>query len=444
MDLLAPLPTVIGDLLQSGWVRETGFVLLVTLLAWPLARLAESRIADPADTRREISAVRALVRTAVWPVLALGLSAVGLEILRRAAPSWLGESSGVLPILGFFLALRLLRQLIRESLPPGPQRRRLRRGLVPMLFVLAVLQQLGLLAPTIEFLRRPLVTLGDTAISLFSILVALAMILGASLVGQIVQALLSRRVLPRLGVEVAVSDAIGVVVRYGLLVLGVVIGVELLGFDLTTLKIAFGALGVGIGFGLQNVVNNFTSGLILLFERTVKRGDILTVEGTDGRVQHVGLRASVLRTREGDDLILPNSILVENMVTNYSYGDELKRVDVGIGVSYASDPNTVRDLLVDVAGAHEEVLPQPPPSVFFDGFGDSSIDFTLRVWIRDAWKLPQVRSDLFFAVWYALKDAGIEIPFPQRDLHLRSAVPLPVDGPGRPAPAKPSETEGEA
>mgnify|MGYP002395665410 CR=1 FL=1 len=417
---------VLTALATSGWIREAGFVVAVTLLAWPIARLAERRIVDPEGSPREVSAVRNLVRAIVWPVLALGLSAIGLELLRRARPDWIGESNGVLPILGFFLILRLVRQLLRETLPVGPQRRRLRRGLAPTLFVLAVLQQLELLGPTVNFLQTPLFTLGDTPISAFSILVAIGIILGASVLGQIVQALISRRVLPRLGVEVAVADAIGTVLRYTLVVFGVLIGVELVGFDMTTLKIAFGALGVGIGFGLQNVVNNFTSGLILLFERTVKRGDILTVEGQDGRVQHVGLRSSVIRTREGDDLILPNSILVENMVTNYSYGDDLKRVDVALGVSYASDPNTVREVLLEVAKKHDDVLPTPPPTVFFESFGDSSIDFTLRCWIRDAWKYPTVHSHLMFSVWYALKDAGIEIPFPQRDLHLRSAIPLPV------------------
>ena len=413
--------------ISSDWVREVSVVLVVTLLAWPFARWIAARVSEEKAERREIDVLRGLVRASIWPVLALGLSAIGLRILREVRPEWLGESEGVLPILVFFLVLRVVRQLLRDLLPPGPQRRRLRRGIAPTLFLMMVLQQLGLLAPTIEFLQRPLVTLGDTAISVFSILVAVAFVFGASLVGQVVQAVLGHRVLPRVGVDVPVAEAIGTVVRYVVVVFGVIASIEVLGFDLTTLKIAFGALGVGIGFGLQNVVNNFTSGLILLFERTVKRGDVLTVEGTDGRVQKVGLRASVIRTREGDDLIMPNSILVENMVTNYSYGDELKRVDVAVGVSYASDPNHVREILLGVARRYDEVLEDPEPSVFFEAFGESSIDFSVRVWIADAWRLPIVRSRLLFDIWYALKDAGIEIPFPQRDLHLRSAVALPVE-----------------
>ena len=424
---IGSVPDLLTRLAASGWIREAGFVLAVTLLAWPISLLLTRRIVEHTEgERREIGALRRLLRVAVWPVAALALSAVGLEILRELRPEWLGERSGVLPIVGFFLVLRLVNQLLREVLPPGRRRRRLRRVVAPTLFVLLVLQQLQLLDPTVEVLRRPLVTAGDTPISLFSILLAIAVVLGASVVGRIVQAVLGHRVLPRMGIEVPVAEAVGTVVRYALVVLGVLVGVEFVGFDLTTLKIAFGALGVGIGFGLQNVVNNFTSGLILLFERTVERGDVLTVDGTDGRVQRVGLRASVLRTREGDDLIMPNSILVENKVINYSYGDELKRVDVPVGVSYRSDPNRVREILLEVASSCDDVLAEPEPGVLFEAFGESSIDFTLRCWIDDAWKLPQVRSRLLFEIWYALKADGIEIPFPQRDLHLRSAVELPV------------------
>ena len=417
-------------LVESTWVRQMGVLLGVSLLSWPFARLLQGRLsAGETQERREFRVGAALARAAVWPVLALGSTAVTLEVWQTLSPQSLGlatdDTSRVLSILVFFLVWRLINTLLLELMPKSPARRRIRRGLVPLLFVLIVLEQLGLLAPLVEFLQRPLVTLGGTHLTVFAMLVATAMVIGATVIAQIVQAVLGHSVLPRFGVEIPVAEAIATVVRYVLVLLGLVWGLEILGFDLTTLKIAFGALGIGIGFGLQNIVNNFTSGLILLFERSVKRGDVLTVEGTDGRVQRIGLRASVIRTRGGDDLIMPNSILVENMVTNYSYNDELKRVDVDLGVSYAADPNTVRDVLLKVAANAEGILAQPAPSVLFTGFGESSIDFQLRVWIADAWQHPTRRSDLHFDVWYALKEVGIEIPFPQRDLHLRSGE-LPV------------------
>ena len=282
------VPGLLGGLAASGWVREVGILLAVTLLTWPLSLLLTHRIPEHvADERHETGVLRRFLRVVVWPLAALMFSAVGLEVLRHLRPDWVGQSSGVLPILGFFLVFRLVNQLLREVLPPGSRRRRLRRVVVPTLFVLLVLQQLQLLDPTIRVIQRPLVTAGDTPISLFS-------------------------------------------------------------------------------------------------------------------------------------------ILVENKVINYSYGDELKRVDVPVGVSYRSDPNRVREILLEVARACDDVLAKPEPGVLFEAFGESSIDFTLRSWIDDAWKLPQVRSRLLFEIRYALMADGIEIPFPQRDLHLRSAVELPL------------------
>lgn len=433
-DLSLDLASWWSELSRSAWVRQMGILLAVTLLSWPVALLLRNRVAlGSASERREVRVLRALIRSTVWPVLALGLSAVVLKAWRSVSPQTfqevLGDATasggGVLPILVFFLVWSLINTLLLELMPKTPARRRIRRGVVPLLFALLVLQQLGLLGPLVDFLQRPLITLGDTSVTFFGILIATAVVVGASIVAQIVQSVVGHAVLPRFGVERPVAEAIATVVRYTMVVLGAIWGLEILGFDLTTLKIGLGALGIGIGFGLQNIVNNFTSGLILLFERSVKRGDVLTVEGTDGRVQHVGLRSSVIRTREGDDLILPNSILVENMVTNYSYGDEIKRVDVDLGVSYSADPNTVREVLLATAERAEGFLSHPPPSVLFTGFGDSSIDFQLRAWIADAWEHPTRRSELYFDVWYALKEAGIEIPFPQRDLHWRSGE-LPV------------------
>jgi small-conductance mechanosensitive channel len=411
---------------RSSWVRQMGILLGMTLLSWPIARLLARRIGESAEEERlEIALLRVLTRASAWPVVALALSAVVLEVWRAVAPASLGENSGVLPTLVFFLVWRLINTLLLELMPKGPVRRRIRRVLVPLLFVLLVLQQIGLLGPLVDVLQRPLVVAGDARLTVFAVLLAVGVVTGASVLARLVHALVGHALLPRLGVEVPVAEAIATVARYALIVLGALWALEILGFDLTTLKIAFGALGIGIGFGLQNIVNNFTSGLILLFERSVKRGDVLTVDGTDGRVQRIGLRSSVIRTRGGDDLIVPNSILVENKVTNYNYGDELKRVDIDVGVSYASDPQTVRELLLEVGRRSARALEDPPPSVLFLAFGESSLDFQLRVWIADAWKHPVVRSELHFDVWYALKEAGIEIPFPQRDLHVRSGE-LPI------------------
>jgi len=219
---------------------------------------------------------------------------------------------------------------------------------------------------------------------------------------------------------------------------GIMVALESLGFDLSTLKIVLGAMGVGIGFGLQNVVNNFVSGIIILAERMVKKGDIIAVGQTDGRVIRIGLRSSVVRTRAGMEIIVPNSDFVSSQVTNFSYHDRLVRVDIPVGVSYASDPNRVREILLQAAAEEERVLQNPRSDVIFVQYGNSSIDFELRVWIDDPWVRPQVRSALYFSIWYKLKSAGIEIPFPQRDLHVRSGeIKVRIDPPEKVLPVEP-------
>jgi len=191
-------------------------------------------------------------------------------------------------------------------------------------------------------------------------------------------------------------------------------------FDLNRFTLLAGALGVGIGFGLQSIVNNFVSGLVLLFERPIKVGDRIEVGQLLGDVRHIGMRASVVRTLTGAEVVVPNGNLVSNEVTNWTLSDQLRRGDIEVGVKYGTDPEQVLEILLQVAERHEDVLKEPPPAAWFMGFGESSLDFSLRAWTGATEKFFQVRSDLNVAVNRALKEAGMEIPFPQRDLHVRS------------------------
>lgn len=408
--------------IASSWLLEIGLLLAATLLAWPIARILARRLRRPGEPgeSRELVVARRIVAATVWPILAMGLTAAALELAPRLWPSAVLGGRRVLPVLVFLLGFRILDQLLVEFVAGSTTRRRVRRGLMPLIFVLIALQQLHLLEPILEAMQKPLIGSGASPLTAFSILTAFAVLFGVTLLARALFSVVGHRFLPRFGVDRALAEAVATVVRYVVVTVGFLWALEILGFDLTTLKIAFGALGVGIGFGLQNIVNNFTSGLILLFERSVKRGDVLTVEGTDGKVEQVGLRASIIRTREGDDLIMPNSLLVENVVTNYSFRDRNKRVDVAVGVSYRSDPRQIEEILLRAANSCDRVLSRPEPLVLFKDFGESSIDFELRVWIDEAWDHPRVRSMLLFDIWYALAEAGVEIPFPQRDLHVRS------------------------
>src|SRR5262249_31112910 len=197
------------------------------------------------------------------------------------------------------------------------------------------------------------------------------------------------------------------------LALGFVVGLGLLGMDLTRVTVLVGALGVGIGFGLQSVVNNFISGLILLFERPIHVGDAVELGALQGVVRRIGIRASVVHTWQGADIIIPNSQLVTEQVT------KLRCIDLPVDVNYGAVPQHVIALLETVARAHPQVLPEPPPRAFFMGYGDSAINFTLFAWPDHFHHWLQVKSDLTTAVYEAVSAAGMSFPFPQREVRVR-------------------------
>ena len=232
--------------------------------------------------------------------------------------------------------------------------------------------------------------------------------------------LLRNLLLPRLRLQRGLPYAVSTITYYILLLLVALAALSSAGVELNKFTVLTGALGVGLGFGLQNIVNNFVSGLILLFERPIHVGDTVEVGGLVGMVRRIGARSSTVVTHQGAEVIVPNSNLLSNQVINWTLSSQWRRVDVPIRVAYGSDPERVIKLLVGVAESHPGVLLERPPAAFFMGFGDSALNFELRFWSawQDTWF--QLQSDVTVAVAKALREAGIEIPFPQRELHIRS------------------------
>jgi potassium efflux system protein len=235
---------------------------------------------------------------------------------------------------------------------------------------------------------------------------------------------LKRIVLPKLSLKRGVPYAISTVTYYFLLLLVAAAALSSAGVEMNKFTVLTGALGVGLGFGLQNIVNNFVSGLILLFERPIHVGDTVDVGGLVGMVRRIGTRSSTILTFQGAEVIVPNNNLISNQVINWTLSSQWRRVDVPVGVAYGTDPERVIKLLVGVAESHPGVLLARPPLAFFLGFGESALKFELRFWAaqQDTWF--QLQSDVTVAVAKALREAGIEIPFPQRDLHIRSIDPV--------------------
>jgi small-conductance mechanosensitive channel len=277
-----------------------------------------------------------------------------------------------------------------------------------------------------EVLQFKLFTLNQTPVTIMSIVIFFAMFSFLLLLSGYVTRLLRSRVLPRFHLEQSIIYTISRVFYYTFLVLSAAFSFQFVGVDFSGLIVIFGFLSVGIGFGLQNVASNFISGLILLFERPIKIGDRVTVGATEGDVIEIKMRSTVIRSLENISIIVPNSEFVSSQVVNWSHGDRSVRVDIRVGVSYRSDLDTVLRSLREVAEEHREVLKSPQPFVRLMEFGDSSWNMLLGAWIADPEDYYRVRSDLNCAIVRKFRETGVEIPFPQRDLHIRSPLPVPV------------------
>ena len=239
------------------------------------------------------------------------------------------------------------------------------------------------------------------------------------LISSFIRFVLQEDVFPRVRLAPGLPYAVSTLLHYLILFVGFLLGVAALGLDLNKFTVLGGALGVGIGFGLQGVVNNFVCGLIVLFERPVRVGDSVQVGDVWGDVRRIGIRATTLRTYEGAEVLIPNSMLVSERVTNWTLSDRARRADVRVGVAYGTAPERVLELLREVARAAQHAATSPAPLAIFVGFGDSALNFELRVWTDRSENWLQLRSDLSVAVYAALREAGIEIPFPQREVRLR-------------------------
>ena len=257
---------------------------------------------------------------------------------------------------------------------------------------------------------------GALSISVEDVLAFVLTLWVAYLLSAFLRFVLEEDVYPRTGLTRGLSYALSSLLNYVLLTLGFLAGLAVLGLDLTKLTIMAGAFGVGIGFGPQSVVNNFVSGLILLFERPIHVGDTIEAGGITGSVRRIGIRSSVMRTGQGAEIIVPNAQLVTERVTNWTLSDRHRLIELPVGVSYSTHPKRVIDMLEAVAQAHAHVLRQPAPRAFFTGFGDKSINFELRAWTDQFDRWFQIRSELATAVYDAGQAAGISLPFSQREV----------------------------
>ncbi|GAB3654004.1 mechanosensitive ion channel [Echinicola sediminis] len=272
-----------------------------------------------------------------------------------------------------------------------------------------------------NFLEYTIVTLGESKLTVGVIIALIFSVFILVVVTEWIRKFIVNKLLTRYHMDMGTRQSVGTIIRYILLIGGFIMIIQNVGIDLSALGILAGALGVGIGFGLQNITNNFISGLIILFERPIKVGDRIEVGDVNGDVIKISSRSTMILTNDNISIIVPNSQFIDSPVINWSHNDRNIRFNFPVGVSYKEDPQKVKAVLMEVATNNDGVSKTPSPDVLFLEYGDSSINFILRVWTSDYINKPQVlKSQLYYEIFRRFNEEGIEIPFPQRDLHLKS------------------------
>ena len=269
--------------------------------------------------------------------------------------------------------------------------------------------------------------INQTPITVASIGMFVFVLLAFLFISRVITRGILQRLLPKFDIDEATQYNFRRIAHYLVMITGAVVAFQFVGVDLGGLAVIFGLLSVGIGFGLQNVTSNFVAGLILLFERPIRVGDRVTVGDEEGDVVAINMRSTTMRTMNYITVIIPNSEFISSNVINWSHGDPKIRLEIPVGVSYNSDLPTVMRVLREVALENSEVLKNPKPEVLLTNFGDSSWDMLLRAWISDPKRHPLARSALNCAIVDKFRQNNIEIPFPQRDLHVRSPLPVPLN-----------------
>lgn len=274
--------------------------------------------------------------------------------------------------------------------------------------------------PFKEILEFKLFSINDFSLSVANIISFLLILVVARILTFIIKKILHRSFIKQNLSDAGKEYAINQLLKYLIYTVALVLAIESLGFNLTILIASSAALFVGIGLGLQDIFKDILSGVFLLFERTIQVGDIVEIDNLVGRVKEINIRTSKVRTRDGIMIILPNNMLIGNKVINWSMENKITRFGVAVGVAYGSDTEKVKKILIDCVVKHPAVLSKPEPRVFFRDFGDSSLQFEVKFWSEQTWEIEFTKSDLRFDIDRAFRENNVTIPFPQRDLHLKS------------------------
>lgn len=436
-DPVALLDAGRGLLRDPDFWWQVGIVGLAAVGAWLVHRTIGQSLAVRAEAGTDDYAVRHLALKTLQRILfpistLLGVSAGRILLEERGAPT--GLLDVVIPLMLSLAGIRLLVYFVRKAFRPGPVVKAWENLIATSVWIVVALHLLGWLPVVLKGLDAMAMEFGSTRISLLEtlkLLLALALLwLMALWLGRVIEQRISQASFVNPGMQVALVK----LSKFALLVFAFLLALNAVGIDLTALAVFGGALGVGLGFGLQRIASNFISGFIVLFDRSIRPGDVISVGQSYGWVQALHARYVVIRDRDGVERLIPNENLITNEVINWSFSDRNVRLKIPVSISYDDDPERAMQLLLEASRVNERVLADPAPAARLMGFGDNGILLELRVWISDPEAgLANVRSDINLAIWRLFREAGIVIPYPQRDLHIRSGMPAPAAAQAAPA-----------
>ncbi len=420
LDFLNSLPGLV-----SGWVETLGqpWVLIqfgLMLLLFGVAHLAarligpklEQRLRDLPQKRLSQLRLPLLLIRRLRPLMFILLAWLSVLVLQSA--TWLSRSYYVSAIASFVTVIvfvSIASRIIRNGL--------LRTIVTWAAWIFFTLSAIGIVDETFAVLDSAALTFGEVRLSLLLVIKAVVTVALLFAIASWISRLLVRRIETVEDISPSMRVLTTKLLRMGLFGAAILFGLYASGFDLTSITVLSGAIGLGIGFGLQKVASNLVSGLILLMDKSIKPGDVISLGETFGWIQTLGARYVSVLTRDGREFLVPNEDLITSQVVNWSYSNEDIRLDIYFGVSYDSDPHVVRRVAREAAATVKRVVTVTPPVCHIVGFGDSSIDLILRFWIRDPVNgLTNVRGDVYLAVWDAFKANGIQIPYPRRDVTI--------------------------
>ena len=362
----------------------------------------------------------------LFPIV--GYVSIQLTMGYFATQNWpLGLLDRLGTIFWLLLVYQVVGTLLFGSMTPERAKEYRRRLITPAFVILVIISLSAGLDGAFPLARIVLFRIADTPLSMSTIGTAALVIYATFAMGWVTNELLGNILLPRAQIDTGVTNIVRIVSRYAVLAIGFLFAISILGVDLSTFAIIGGGLSVGIGFGLQDLIANFISGILLLFEQTLRPGDVIEVAGQRGRVDQMRMRSAVLRTAENVEVYVPNKTLLTSVVSDYTNLKPGTRKTLKIGVSYDSDPIEVRNTLQEVVESHGLVLKEPAPAVFFVGFGSFTLDFEVSVSISEPARAAQILSDLHFMIYRDFAKHGIEIPIPQQDFNLRATSIEPIE-----------------